>query len=478
MFHPAKKLQTFVLIFPFQKNSSVLLYIHNKLTFSQRRTTLRINRERVKDLMNKKGIATQTELASFIGISKNQLSLMLSPKFIPVKNNVLVLSEVLGVLPEELLLDHDEPQLKIHNSNNTSLVAESVTEYITPSVKTNFKVLELFAGGGGLALGLEQSGFKTAALIEIDKYACDTLLYNRPQCNVINEDVRNIDFSKFKVDVVTGGFPCQSFSYAGKKLGFEDTRGTLFFEFARAVKEIQPKVFLAENVRGMISHDNGQTLKIIIQILSDLGYTVQYRLMNAVNYGVPQKRERIVIIGTQPGFRFNYPKQHKTIMTLKDALNNVPKSEGMQYSIKRKKILELVPPGGCWRDLPLDVQKEFMGKSYFSGGGRTGMARRLSWDEPSLTLTTSPSQKQTERCHPEEVRPFTVREYARIQTFPDWWEFKGSISHKYKQIGNAVPVKLAAQLGQSLIECLQHVHKEDIEAAQENTINSKQLAFF
>lgn len=104
----------------------------------------------------------------------------------------------------------------------------------------------------------------------------------------------------------------------------------------------------------------------------------------------------------------------------------------------------------------MNVQKEFMGKSYYSGGGRTGMARRLSWDEPSLTLTTSPSQKQTERCHPEETRPFTVREYARIQTFPDYWEFCGTVSDRYKQIGNAVAVRLAYKLGKSIIETLQN----------------------
>lgn len=125
-----------------------------------------------------------------------------------------------------------------------------------------------------------------------------------------------------------------------------------------------------------------------------------------------------------------------------------------KYSEKRKKILDLVKPGGCWIDLPLDLQKEFLGKSFNSGGGKRGMARRISWDEPCLTLTTSPSQKQTERCHPDETRPFTIREYARIQTFPDNWEFMGSVSSQYKQIGNAVPSKLAEEVGKKIIEAL------------------------
>ena len=117
-------------------------------------------------------------------------------------------------------------------------------------------------------------------------------------------------------------------------------------------------------------------------------------------------------------------------------------------------MLELVPPGGCWIDLPEEVQKEYMGKSFYSGGGKRGMARRISWDEPCLTLTTSPCQKQTERCHPDEVRPFTVREYARIQSFPDEWEFEGGITSKYKQIGNAVPVRVAEAVGREVIKAL------------------------
>ena len=171
--------------------------------------------------------------------------------------------------------------------------------------------------------------------------------------------------------------------------------------------------------------------------------------MNAVNYNVPQKRERIVIVGTKKNtnIKFEYPKESTKIKTLRDALKNVPKSEGQAYSKSKQEVLKLVPPGGCWRNLPVNIQKSYMGKSFTSGGGRTGMARRISWDEPCLTLTCSPSQKQTERCHPDETRPFTVREYARIQTFPDDWEFVGGMGQQYKQIGNAVPVELGRQIG-------------------------------
>ena len=322
------------------------------------------------------------------------------------------------------------------------------------SNKKEIRVVELFAGAGGLALGLERAGLKTVLLNEIDEDCVKTLSKNRPHWNIIGGDIRKVDFTKIDADVVTGGFPCQAFSYAGKRLGFNDVRGTLFFEFARVIKEVQPKIFLAENVAGLKSHDKGRTLNTMLEILKSLDYDVKYKVLNAVNYSVPQKRQRIVIIGTRKGINFEFPKEHDKIVNLREALKDVPKSQGTKYSESRKKVLDLIPQGGSWVNLPIDVQKEFMGKSFFSGGGKRGMARRISWNEPCLTLTTSPSQKQTERCHPEETRPFTVREYARIQTFPDDWNFEGSVSSQYKQIGNAVPVKLAEEVGKQVIKAL------------------------
>jgi len=317
-------------------------------------------------------------------------------------------------------------------------------------------VVELFAGAGGMALGLEEAGLDATMLVEIDNGCAETLRINRPNWNVVHNDIKEVDFKEIKADVVTGGFPCQAFSHAGKKLGFEDTRGTLFFEFARAVKEIQPKVFVAENVEGLTRHDKGRTLETMLRILSNEidEYNVQYKVLNAVDHGVPQKRKRVFIVGTKPGLFFEYPQKQDHIVTLGNALKDVPPSEGAKYSKKRYEVLKLVPPGGCWVDLPVNIQREFMGASFTSSGGRRGMARRLSWDEPCLTLTTSPAQKFTERCHPEETRPFSVREYARIQTFPDNWKFAGGVGSKYKQIGNAVPVLLAKAIGGSIVETL------------------------
>ncbi|MDE5857150.1 MAG: DNA (cytosine-5-)-methyltransferase [Muribaculaceae bacterium] len=334
-----------------------------------------------------------------------------------------------------------------------------------------FTSIELFAGGGGLALGMHKAGFKHLLLNEFDKDACATLQANMPEWNVVHSDIHDINFTPYfdKVDLLTGGFPCQAFSYAGKRLGFEETRGTLFFELARAVKEIQPKVFMAENVKGLLEHDNGRTIETIKSVIAELGYTlIEPRVLRAILYNVPQKRERLILIAIRndiaPLVKFKWPSVCGNIRTLRDAFFsgelydcNVPQSEGQQYPYSKKRIMDLVPEGGNWRDLPDEIAKEYMKGSYHLGGGKTGMARRLSMDEASLTLTCAPAQKQTERCHPIDTRPLTIREYARIQTFPDNWQFCGSLSAKYKQIGNAVPVNLAWAIGRAIMRLFNQI---------------------
>lgn len=334
-----------------------------------------------------------------------------------------------------------------------------------------YNSVELFAGGGGLALGMSLAGFHHVLLNEFDASACRTLRTNRPDWNVIEGDVRHIDFTPLrdKVDFLSGGFPCQAFSYAGKGAGFSDTRGTLFFELARAVTEIRPKVFMGENVKGLTSHEDGRTFETICNTIAELGYTlVEPQVLKAIMYQVPQKRERLILIAIRNDIaehvQFHWPSPYERVLTLRDALyksvifdSDVPPSEGVRYPEKKYRVLEQVPEGGDWRDLPEDVAREYMGGSWGLGGGKTGMARRLSLDEPSLTLTCAPAQKQTERCHPLETRPLSVREYARIQTFPDYWQFLGTMSAKYKQIGNAVPVNLAWAIGRSLIRLLNDI---------------------
>lgn len=335
----------------------------------------------------------------------------------------------------------------------------------------DFTSVELFAGAGGLALGMHLAGFRHVLLNEMDAMACQTLRRNRPEWNVLEGDVHQIDFTPLRgqVDFLSGGFPCQAFSYAGKKGGLDDARGTLFFELARAVREIQPKVFMGENVKGLLSHDDGKTLEVIRNAIAELGYTlVEPRVLKAIMYQVPQKRERLILVAIRNDIaeriQFRWPDPYKRVMTLRDAFYagelfpvDVPASDGQAYPEKKRKVMEMVPEGGDWRDLPEEVQKEYMGGSFYLGGGKTGMARRLSLDEPSLTLTCAPAQKQTERCHPFETRPLTVREYARIQTFPDEWRFEGNLTAQYKQIGNAVPVNLSYAIGRSLIRLFNEI---------------------
>lgn len=317
--------------------------------------------------------------------------------------------------------------------------------------KSKLTSIELFAGAGGLALGMHNAGIQSKMLVDFDRDSVLTLKQNMPDWNAHCESVSDIDLDDFEnqIDVMAGGFPCQAFSFAGKSLGFADTRGTLFYEYARLIDQVKPRLVLGENVKGLLNHDNGRTLSVIVRELENLGYRVAFKVLRAQFLDVPQKRERLIIFGIRRDQEsdFLFPVEKDYTIDLRAALKGVPKSEGQKYSDSKVKIMDLIPEGGYWRDLPDGLQRKYMGGSYFLGGGKTGMARRLSWDEPSLTLTCNPAQKQTERCHPRETRPLTIREYARIQTFPDEWEFAGSASSQYKQIGNAVPVNLGYHVG-------------------------------
>lgn len=333
-----------------------------------------------------------------------------------------------------------------------------------------FTTIELFAGAGGLALGIEKAGFNTIALIEFDKDAARTLETNRSNWNVICDDIANLsplnlpeifNLQVGELDLLSGGAPCQAFSYAGKRLGLEDARGTLFYHYAVFLQKLQPKTFLFENVKGLLTHDNGRTYKTMLSVFSDSGYTIQKRVLNAWDYGNAQKRERLITIGIRNDLvgkvSINFPSPHNYKPVLRDVLQDVPSSDGVQYSEYKRNIFKLVPPGGYWRDIPESIAKEYMKSCWNMGGGRTGILRRMSMDEPSLAVLTSPSQKQTERCHPLEPRPFSIRENARIQSFPDEWRFCGNISSQYKQVGNAVPVNLAFDIATEIRKGLEQI---------------------
>ncbi|MDJ0509678.1 MAG: DNA cytosine methyltransferase [Crocosphaera sp.] len=352
----------------------------------------------------------------------------------------------------------------VHNNLNGKYQEVGFKILKTPDKKT-IKSIELFAGCGGMALGLENAGFAHELLVEKDKDCINTLQKNRPRWKIFHEDVSEINFKPYqgKIDIVSGGFPCQAFSYAGKGKGFEDIRGTLFFEFARCLAEVKPKIAIAENVRGLLSHKQGKTLAIILDSFRKLGYDPYYKVVSAQFLDVPQKRDRLIIIACRQDLNITpiFPEEQAYTISLREALKNCPKSPGVEYNARKKAIMELVPPGGNWKNLPIDIQKSYLKNSFYKGGGRTGFAKRLSWDEPCLTITCSPAQTQTERCHPDQTRPLNIREYARIQTFPDDWEFRGSLTSQYRQIGNAVPVNMAYHIGRCVIKMLNQKIEEN-----------------
>lgn len=316
--------------------------------------------------------------------------------------------------------------------------------------------IEVCAGAGGLSSGFLQAGFKPLLINELDRSCCATLRANHPDVRIEQCSMLDLDLTPFKgkVDVLQGGVPCQSFSTHGTRKGVEDPRGQLVLHFNKLINDCEPRMFLVENVKGLLSHNHGDTFRSIITLFANDGkYRVYHKVLNAKDYSVPQKRERVILVGVHTSIaqEWTYPPISPLSLVLRDVLRDVPASIGATYTPYKKEVMALVPPGGCWIDLPEDVKVAYMKGSIADlAGGKRGMARRLSMDEPCLTLTTSPCQKQTERCHPLETRPLTVREYARIQTFPDDYLFVGSMANQYKQIGNAVPVQMAYALAQHI----------------------------
>ena len=402
-------------------------------------------------------LATTTEMAEKWSISRRRITRLCGEGRIEgavLKGNTWLIPDTTE--------KPDDPRRIRKNMQNTFY------NIVYPYKEKKFTFIDLFAGAGGLALGVEEAGFNTIGLIEFDKDACDTLKKNRPEWRVICDDIANIskldlekyfDIKKGELDLLSGGAPCQAFSYAGKRLGLEDARGTLFYHYAIFLEKLQPKMFLFENVRGLLTHDHGKTYQTMLNIFESAGYEIQKQVLNAWDYGVAQKRERLITVGIRKDLidkiTFEFPEAHDYKPVLRDVLENVPESIGVPYGENKRKLFELVPAGGYWRDIDPVLAKAYMKSCWDMEGGRTGILRKLSMDEPSLTVLTSPSQKQTERCHPLEARPFTVRENARCQSFPDSWEFCGKVMSQYKQVGNAVPVNLGYEVANKIYEALE-----------------------
>jgi DNA (cytosine-5)-methyltransferase 1 len=349
-------------------------------------------------------------------------------------------------------------------------------------------IISLFSGALGLDIGLEKAGFKVVVAVESNKYAAETIRINRKDIKVIEKDILSVSTAEIlksanlKVGepmIISAGPSCQAFSTAGSRKSFKDPRGTLFKEFLRIVKEAKPRFFVMENVPGMLSaairhrplkkrghgyptlaadEELGSAFGEILKCLKKTGYLVTFDILNSANFGTPQCRERVIFIGSRDGESISIPEAthsaekilgKKKWVSLAKAIKGLddPDPQFVNLSEKTKKFLKDIPAGGNWRDLSPLKQKEAMGKALDSWGGRVGFYRRLSWDKPSPSLTTSPISRATMLCHPTELRPLTTGEYKVIQQFPKRWKFAGGINNTYKQIGNAVPIGLGTAIG-------------------------------
>ena len=352
--------------------------------------------------------------------------------------------------------------------------------------RDNRSVISLFSGAMGLDLGLKKAGLNIVLGQDSDLDCVATMKANG--CNVYAGDIREIDpqnlLEQAKMQIgepflICGGPPCQPFSTAGKRLGINDPRGSLFMEFIRMIDYIRPRFFVMENVKGIMSaplkhipikdrgadykrDEFGTVLDVVLSEFKKLGYKTVYGVLDAVNYGSPQFRERFILIGSRDceEIFLPFPTHFQTHQnpeyrwrTIADVFNDINPSDNEVaiLSDERMEYLRQIPEGGNWRDLPADQIKGAMGGAYTSGGGKAGFYRRLSFNQPSPTVVTSPVQKATMMCHPTENRPLSVRECARIQQFPDDWIFTGTTVAKYRQIGNAVPIGLGEAIGKAII---------------------------
>ena len=341
---------------------------------------------------------------------------------------------------------------------------------------TEFPVLSFFSGAMGLDLGLARAGLSIVSGQELDRHAVDTIRANGEA--VLAGDMRQLlsdsddvveYLASVQLDVgepfaLVGGPPCQSFSTAGKRGGLGDDRGMLVFDYLKVVEAARPRFMVLENVKGLLSsrdHDGGLVIEKVLERLDDMGYRVASGMVDAVHFGAPQFRERLIVIGSRDGeevflpsathFQTHQSPAHRW-RTLRSAVEDLEADPGphLEYSARIQELISIVPEGGNWRSLPDTVAEQAMGGAWLSGGGKVGYYRRLRYDEPSPTLVTSPTQKATMLTHPRQNRPLSVREYARLQGFPDDWVFSGSLAAQYRQIGNAVPVALGTAIGDVL----------------------------
>lgn len=366
-------------------------------------------------------------------------------------------------------------------------------------------MVSLFSGAGGLDLGLELAGFTTLAHIEADADCMDTLAMNearrRRRSLLLHRLIGDVDARSLMsqlylrpggLDLLAGGPPCQAFTTTGRRRALLDERGSVVRDYLRLLRALRPRYFLMENVTGFFSaalvhrplaerskdhaplspsEMKGSVLRWFLGELTGAGYTVSWGVLDAVDFGVPQFRQRAVLIGTldrrpvflpRPTHRQsddrNDPRRWRTLAdALKDLHDDEPRIQ--RLSDFKVSVFQHVPPGGNWRSLPPALRRRTMGRAFHAEGGKSGWWRRLAWDRPSPTILTMPDHSSTGLIHPTETRCLSLRESARCQTFPDSWVFAGSTRSQYRQVGNAVPVQLARQLGLHVLRHMRGVYE-------------------
>lgn len=341
-------------------------------------------------------------------------------------------------------------------------------EIFTPLAQNNKKTelthVSMFSGCGGFDLGFHQAGFKTVFANDINPDACQT--YRQNIGDISDQDVRVVGVPKLskRPDVLTAGFPCQPFSNAGSRRGVEDSSGTLYQTALAFVRDLKPRSVVFENVRGLLSFGNGEKLLIqeICEELDALGYNVVFSLIDASRHNVPQKRLRVFIVGVERAhaagvFSFPHPTDREdlslqhTIMDLNESVPN--QNELMQLNPQALQLGSMVPEGGSWKNIPYEKLPERL-KKISDNMARyrwPNFYRRYHRDEIAGTITAAFKPENAGVWHPIEKRIFSVREIARIQTFPDWFSFVGrTIKSKYQQIGNAVPPRLAYEIAMQI----------------------------
>lgn len=341
--------------------------------------------------------------------------------------------------------------------------------------------LSFFSGAMGLDVGMSRGGIKALLACECNKYCRMTIARNEPDMALVG-DINDYSPEKLyemariprdrKVDVVFGGPPCQAFSTAGARRAFHDERGNVFLRYVELIEQIRPTYCVIENVRGLLSAPypcgalnepvKGGALWVIMERLESAGYAVSFELYNAANFGAPQIRERVVIIGKLGCEKVPYlsPTRSRDSLfglpkwkTLGEAVADIEDKEQhyVEFPERRLKYYRMLKAGQYWKDLPREALADAMGEKLNMSGGKTGFYRRLDFDKPSPTLVTDPTMPATDLCHPVENRPLSVEEYARIQEFPDDWQISGDLSDQYRQIGNAVPVKLGEAIARTIV---------------------------